>query len=156
MLDNVDRRIITLLQKDGDLSISDLAGGLGMSPPPCWRRVKTLKDKGVLKRRIWKVDPKKIGLNIVILATVKLAAHDVATTSAFREEVEKAPEILECYILLGSIDVLLKIATPSIDYYESFFYERLSQLPAVREVTSSVVLTEIKNTSELPLIGIMP
>lgn len=156
MLDTVDRRIISLLQEDGDLSISELADRLGMTPPPCWRRVKALKEKGVLKRRVWEVDPKKIGLNICIFATVRLAAHDLAATSAFRDEVQKAPEILECYILLGSLDVLLKIAVPSIEYYESFFYERLSQLPAVREVTSSVVMSEIKNTRELPLIGTRP
>jgi Lrp/AsnC family transcriptional regulator len=153
MLDNVDRRIISLLQEDGDLSISQLADRLGMTPPPCWRRVKALKEKGVLKRQIWEVDPKKLGLNICIFATVKLAAHDPAAISAFRDEVRKAPEILECYILLGNIDALLKISTPDIEYYESFFYGRLSQLPAVREVTSSVVMSEIKNTHELPLIG---
>ena len=156
MLDNVDRRIISLLQEDGELSISNLAERLGMTAPPCWRRVKALKDKGVLKRQVWEVDPHKIDLNICIFATVKLAAHDLAATSAFRDEVQKIPEILECYILLGNIDVLLKIMTPNIEYYESFFYERLSQLPAVREVTSSVVMSEVKNTHALPLLGARP
>lgn len=153
MLDAVDKRIISLLQEDGDLSISDLADRLGMTPPPCWRRVKALKESGVLMRQTWKVDPKKIGLNICMFATVKLVAHDHSAVLAFRDEVKKAPEILECYILLGSLDVLLKIVAPSIEYYESFFYERLSQLPAVREVTSSVVMSEIKNTHALPLLG---
>jgi Lrp/AsnC family transcriptional regulator len=156
MLDNVDRRIIGLLQEDGELSISNLADRLGMTAPPCWRRVKALKDKGVLKRQVWEVDPHKVDLNICIFATVKLAAHDLAATSAFRDEIQKTPEILECYILLGNIDVLLKIMTPTIEYYESFFYERLSQLPAVREVTSSVVMSEIKNTHALPLLGARP
>lgn len=153
MLDNIDQRILAILQEDGSLSISELADRLGMTAPPCWRRVKALKDKGVLRRQIWEVDPYKVELNVCIFATVKLAAHDLVATSAFRDEVQKIPEILECYILLGSIDVLLKIMTPSIEYYESFFYERLSRLPAVREVTSSVMMSEVKNTRALPLLG---
>jgi len=156
MLDDTDLRIVRLLQQDGDLSISDLADRLGMTPPPCWRRVKALKEEGVLKRKLWEVDPHKINLHVCVFATVKLAAHDFAATSAFREEVQKFPEILECYVLLGSIDVLMKIMTPSIEYYETFFYRHLSQLPAVREVTSSVVLTEVKKIRALPLLGEEP
>jgi Lrp/AsnC family transcriptional regulator len=156
MLDSTDLRIISLLQQDGDLSISNLADLLGMTAPPCWRRVKALKEKGVLKRKLWEVDPHKINLHVCIFATVKLAAHDLAATTAFQEEVQKFPEILECYILLGSIDVLLKIMTPSIEYYETFFYEHLSQLPAVREVTSSVVMSEVKKMHALPLLGDKP
>lgn len=156
MLDKTDLRIISLLQEDGDLSISNLADLLGMTAPPCWRRVKALKDKGVLKRKVWEVDPHEIDLHVCIFATVKLAAHDLSATSAFRDEVQKIPEILECYILLGGIDVLLKVMTPDIEYYETFFYERLSQLPAVREVTSSVVMSEVKKMHALPLLGARP
>lgn len=123
-----------------------------MSPPPCWRRVKALRDSGVLKGQYWEVDPAKIGLDLVVFATVKLTAHDLGATSAFRDNVRSIPEVLECYVLLGGIDVLLKIAVPSIGYYEAFFYEKLSQLPAVREVTSSVVMSEVKKTRALPLL----
>jgi len=150
-LDATDRRIVSLLQEDGGLSIADLADRLGMTPPPCWRRVKALKEQGVLKRQIWVVDPAALDLDLEIFATVKLVAHDPAATSAFRQKVQEIPEILECYILLGGIDVLLKIIVPDIGYYEKFFYETLSQLPAVGEVTSSVVMSEVKRTASLPL-----
>lgn len=150
-LDAIDRRIISLLQEDGGLSIAELADKLGMTPPPCWRRVRALKEKGVLRRQTWLVDPAALGLAIEIFATVKLVAHDPQATSAFRQQVQEIPEILECYILLGGIDVLLKVIVPDIGYYEKFFYETLSQLPAVGEVTSSVVMSEVKRTSSLPL-----
>lgn len=150
-LDVTDRRIIALLQEDGSLSIAELADRLGMTPPPCWRRVRALKERGVLQRQTWLVDPAALGLTIEIFATVKLVAHDPQATSAFRQKVQEIPEILECYILLGGIDVLLKVIVPDIGYYEKFFYETLSQLPAVGEVTSSVVMSEVKRTSCLPL-----
>lgn len=151
MIDVIDAKIIQMLQEDGSLSIAQLADRLGMTPPPCWRRVKALKDRGVLTRQVWQVNPQSVSLDVAIYATVRLSAHDASATSAFREEIRNLPEITECYILLGGIDVLLRIVVPSISYYESFFYERLSQLPAVREVTSSVVMSEIKRTMALPI-----
>lgn len=150
-LDRIDRRIIELLQEDGGLSVTQLADRLGMTPPPCWRRIKALKDQGILKRQAWLVDPAKLDLNLQVYATVKLVAHDPGATTAFRERVRGIPEILECYILLGGIDVLLKIIVPDIAYYETFFYETLSQLPGTREVTSSVVMSEVKHSLALPV-----
>jgi Lrp/AsnC family transcriptional regulator len=148
-LDAIDRKILTLLQADGALSVADLADRLGMTAPPCWRRVRRLKDAGVLQRQVWLVDPEAIGLNMVVYATVKLASHEL--TDAFRERVKEWPEILECYILLGTVDVLLRIVVKDIKYYEEFFFKRLSQLPGVREVNSSVVVTEVKRTFGLPV-----
>lgn len=151
MIDVIDAKILEALQEDGSLSVAQLADRLGMTPPPCWRRVKALKDRGVLARQVWQVNPESLSLNITIYATVRLAAHDAAATSAFRAEVGRFPEITECYVLLGGIDVLMRVVVPDIAYYETFFYERLSQLPAVREVTSSVVMSEVKRTTALPV-----
>ncbi|AXB78866.1 Lrp/AsnC family transcriptional regulator [Novosphingobium sp. P6W] len=150
-LDLIDRRIISALQEDGALSIADLAERLGMTPPPCWRRVRRLKDAGVLTGQVWLVDPEAVGLEVTIYATVKLAGHDARATAAFREEVKDHPEILECYILLGSVDALLKIIVPDVKYFEKFLYNKLSQMPGVRELHSSVILTEVKKTNRLPL-----
>jgi Lrp/AsnC family transcriptional regulator len=150
-LDLIDRSIVRFLQEDGSLSVAELAERLNMTPPPCWRRVRRLKDSGVLKKQVWVVDREAAGLQVTIFATVRLAAHDAGATAAFQEQVKQLPEVLECYILLGSVDTILKIVARDIKYYEQFFYKRLSQLPGVREVTSSVVMTEVKNTSQLPL-----
>lgn len=150
-LDLVDRRILTALQEDGSLSVAELADKLGMTPPPCWRRIRRLKEAGVLTQQAWLVNPEAVGLNVLIYATVKLAAHDAKATRAFRDKIKNLPEVLECYILLGGIDVLLKIVAKDIKSYEDFFYNKLSQLPSVREVTSSVAMTSVKNTWVLPI-----
>jgi Lrp/AsnC family transcriptional regulator len=151
-LDAIDHKILTLLQQDGSLSIADVADQLGMSVPPCWRRIKRLKNLGVLQRQIWIADPIALGLGTTIFATVKLATHDVAATSAFRKEVGALAEVMECHILLGTIDALLKIVVPDIKYYESLFYDRLCQLPGVREINSSVSMSEVKKSYSLPSI----
>lgn len=155
-LDRIDGLILERLQSNASLSIAELADELGMTSPPCWRRVKRLKEAGVLVRQTWRLDAALLGLNVTIMASIKLAAHDSDATAAFRKQVQDLPEVLECYVLLGSIDVLAKIVVPDMRYYEDFFYNRLSQLPSVREVTSSVVMTEVKNSSVLPLWLVRP
>lgn len=150
-LDRIDKLILTALQADASLSVASLADQLGMTVPPCWRRVRRLREEGYLKRQVWLADPAKLDLGVVIYASVKLATHDLAATTAFREKVAQIPEVMECYILLGGTDALLKIRVASVTSYENLFYERLSQLPAVREVISSVVLSEIKCTTALPV-----
>lgn len=150
-LDDTDRRILSLLQENASLSISELADRLGMTPPPCWRRVRRLKEKKILDKPVWLVDPKAVGLTVTIYAAVKLATHDSKATAAFRTRIQGMPEVLECYILLGSPDALLKIVVPDMNHYEALFYARLSQIPGVREVTSSVVMTEVKRTTRVPV-----
>ena len=151
MMDSTNKRIVEKLQQDAGVSISDLADELGMSPPPCWRRVNSLKEQGVLKKQVWLVAPEEVGVKVFIIANVKLTTHDIEATQRFREEVQKVDEIVECYILLGERDVMLKIALPSIKYYEEMFYQRLSTIPGVREVNSSVVFSEVKHTTRLPI-----
>lgn len=150
-LDRIDRLILDRLQANGELSINELSEQLGMTPPPCWRRVKRLKDLGILVRQTWRLNAELLGLNVTVMASVKLATHDSEATDAFRKEILDLPEVLECYVLLGNVDVLLKIVVPDMRYYEIFFYQKLSQLPSVREVNSSVVMSEVKNTSVLPI-----
>ena len=150
-IDAIDRLILGELQRDGSLSIAELADRIGMTAPPCWRRVRRLRETGILKRQLWELDPTKLGLGLTLYATVKLATHDAEATKAFREHVRDIPDIVECYILLGAIDVMIKIVVPDIHYYENFFYDRLSQIPGVREVNSSVVMSEVKRSTSLPL-----
>ncbi len=133
------------------LSASDIADHLGMTPPPCWRRIKRLRDDGILDRQVWLANPELLGFGVTMYATVKLATHDADATTAFRQAVQTYPEVQECYILLGAIDVLLKVVAKDIQAYEAFFYNHLSQLPGVREVTSSVIMTEVKKTTALPV-----
>ncbi|RMS78669.1 Lrp/AsnC family transcriptional regulator [Pseudomonas savastanoi] len=148
-LDVYDRKILALLQEDASLSSAQIAEQVGLSQSPCWRRIQRLKDEGVIRRQVALLDRKKIGLSTQIFAEVKLNAHG---RSNFTDSIRGFPEVLECYVLMGSVDFLLRIVTPDIEAYERFFFEKLSLVPGIQEVNSTVALSEIKSTTSLPLL----
>lgn len=151
-LDQVDKHILELLQKDARLSSAEIADRVGLTPPPCWRRIKRLREAGYIKRCVNIINPKKLGFNLTIYATIRLTAHGRDNVNSFRECITAYDEVLECFILLGGIDVLLKVVARSIEDYQKFFFEQLSQIPGVQEVNSSVVAEEVKSTTLLPLL----
>lgn len=144
-LDVYDRKILALLQEDASLSSAQIAEQVGLSQSPCWRRIQRLKDEGVIRRQVALLDRKKIGLNTQIFAEVKLNAHGRSNLTEFTDSIRGFPEVLECYVLMGSVDFLLRIVTPDIEAYERFFFEKLSLVPGIQEVNSTVALSEIKS-----------
>lgn len=150
-LDPYEKRILRLLQEDASLSIAEIAEKVGLSASPSWRRIDRLERDGYIKRTVALLDRRKIGLNAQIFAQIKLNAHGRANLDEFSEAIRGFPEVLECYVLMGSVDFLLRIVTPDIEAYEKFFFNRLSQLPGVQEVNSIVALSEIKATTALPI-----
>ena len=151
MLDVYERRILALLQEDASLSTAAIAEKVGLSQSPCWRRIDRLERDGFIKRKVALVDRRKVGLNAHIFAQVKLNAHGRANLDEFTEAIQSFPEVLDCYVLMGPVDFLIRIVTTDIEAYERFFFNRLSQLPGVQEVNSTVALSEIKATTALPL-----
>jgi len=150
-LDRYEKRILTLLQQDASLSTAAIAEKVGLSSSPCWRRIDRLEREGFIKRKVVLVDRKKIGLNAQIFAQIKLNAHGRANLDEFTTAIRAFPEVLECYVLMGSVDFLIRIVATDIEAYERFFFDRLSQLPGVQEVNSTVALSEIKATTALPI-----
>jgi Lrp/AsnC family transcriptional regulator len=150
-LDRYEKRILALLQQDASLSTAAIAEKVGLSSSPCWRRIDRLEREGFIKRKVALVDRRKIGLNAQIFAQIKLNAHGRANLDEFAEAIRAFPEVLECYVLMGSVDFLIRIVATDIEAYERFFFDRLSQLPGVQEVNSTVALSEIKATTELPI-----
>ena len=150
-LDRYEKRILALLQEDASLSTAAIGEKVGLSSSPCWRRIDRLEREGFIKRKVALVDRKKIGLNAQIFAQIKLNAHGRANLDEFAEAIRAFPEVLECYVLMGSVDFLIRIVTTDIEAYERFFFNRLSQLPGVQEVNSTVALSEIKATTALPI-----
>ena len=150
-LDAYDRRILELLQEDASLSSAQIAERVGLSQSPCWRRIQRLKEEGVIRGQVTLLDRKKVGLNTQIFAEVKLNAHGRSNFTEFTDAIRGVPEVLECYVLMGSVDFLLRIVTPDIEAYERFFFEKLSNVPGIQEVNSIVALSEIKSTTSLPL-----
>ena len=150
-IDNLDRKILRLLQTNAGLSAATIGEKVGLSQSPCWRRIQRFKDAGLIKEQGMVFDRKKLGFDTMVFAHVKLTAHGRSKVAEFGETIRQFPEVMECHLLLGHVDFLLRIVTPDLEAYERFFFERLSQLPDVQEVTSSIALTEVKYTTELPI-----
>ncbi|WIF67354.1 Lrp/AsnC family transcriptional regulator [Metapseudomonas otitidis] len=152
-MDAYDRRILDLLQEDAGLSTAEIAERVGLSQSPCWRRIQRLKEEGVIRRQVTLLDRRKIGLNAQIFAQVKLNAHGRSNLTEFAEAMRGFPEVLECHVLMGAVDFMLRIVTRDIEAYERFFFEKLSMVPGIQEVNSIVALSEIKSTTCLPVEG---
>jgi Lrp/AsnC family transcriptional regulator len=151
-LDSFERKILALLQEDATLSTTELAERVGLSQSPCWRRVQRLRDEGYIRREVALLDARKVGLNAQIFAQVKLNAHGRQHLEEFADAIRGFPEVLECFVLLGTVDFLLRIVAEDIHAYERFFFEKLSRVAGIQEVNSVVALSEIKSTTALPLL----
>ncbi len=150
-LDHIDRRILEILQTEPGVNATTIGERIGLSQSACWRRIQSLREQGVIKEQTVRLDRERVGLATMVFAHVKLTSHGRSNLTAFADAVEQFPEVLDCYVLLGNFDYLLRIVTEDIKAYERFFFEKLSQLPGIQEVNSSIVLSETKHTSVLPL-----
>ena len=150
-LDAADRRILAVLQEDASLSVAALADRVGLSTSPCWRRVQRLRDEGVIRAQVALIDRRRVGLNTQIFAQVRLTAQGREGIDEFADRIRSFPEVLECYVMMGSTDFLLRIVTTSVEAYETFFFEKLSRVSGIREISSMVALSDIKATTALPL-----
>jgi Lrp/AsnC family transcriptional regulator len=150
-LDEAERRILRVLQDDASLPTAAIAERVGLSPSPCWRRIDRLERDGVIRRRVALLDRRKVGLNAHIFAQVKLNAHGRAHLDEFADAIRGFPEVLECYVLMGPVDFMMRVVARDIEAYENFFFNKLSRLPGVQEVVSTVALSEIKSTTVLPV-----
>lgn len=151
-LDPFERKIVHVLQQDAALTTAEIAGLVGLSVSPCWRRIDRLTRAGILRGRIALVDRRKLGFHAHIFAQVRLNAHGRAHLDDFAEAIRGFPEVLDAYVMMGTMDFLLRIVTRDIDAYERFFLERLSRLAGVQEIHSTVALSEIKATTVLPIV----
>jgi len=153
-LDQLDWKILDVLQRQGDISAAEVGEAVGLSQSPCWRRIQRLEQAGLIKRRVALLDRRELGLNLLIFAHVKLEAHGGNSMDAFRTAISDIPEVQECYVLMGQVDFLLRIVARDVEAYESLFFERLSRLPGVREINSMMAVSTVKETTELPLAGL--
>ena len=150
-LDGTDRKILGLLQQDASLSSQQNAERVKLSQSPCWRRINRLEQAGLLARKVSVLDREKLGMDVVVFATVNLSAHGREHLSTFEAEVAVFSEVLECYTMTGAWDYMLKIVTKDIRHYERFIRDQLMRLPGIGEIHSHIAVTEIKNSTELPL-----
>ena len=150
-LDQTDRRILDVLQADGTLSAAEVAAKVNVTATTCWRRITRLETAGVIKKRVALLDRDAVGLSVMLFAHVKLSTQGRDALAKFDQAIRKHPEVLECYTLMGEWDFLLRIVAKDIKAYETFFLDHLSRIPLVQSVHSSMVLTVVKEVTELPL-----
>ena len=150
-IDRTDRRILDALQKDGSLSAAQLAEQCNLTTTTAWRRLQRLESEGAIKGRVAVLDRRKLGLNVVVFVEVKLAATGRDALATFERAVQKHPEVLDCYTIMGEKDFLLRVVVPSIEDYEAFFLDHLSRIPGVQSFHSIIALSVIKESTALPL-----
>src|SRR6187402_142703 len=144
-LDESDRKILGLMQQDASRSTAEIADLVGLSQAPCWRRLQRLKEAGYIRRQVALLDRRKIGLNAQIFAQVKLTATGRSNLEDFTQAIREFPEVLDCFVLMGTVDFMLRIVARDIEAYERFFFDKLSRVPGVQEINSMVALSEIKS-----------
>ena len=149
--DNIDIKIISESQNNGDISNLDLAARVGLSPSPCFRRVKRLQMAGVLKKKVTLVDAQKIGLDVSVFVQVTLERQIEENLSFFENEIEKCREVVECYLMTGEADYLLRVVVPDLQAYEFFLKNSLTRFPGVLNIKSSFALNQVKYSTALPL-----
>jgi Lrp/AsnC family leucine-responsive transcriptional regulator len=152
VLDRVDRRILDALQADARISNQELAKKVGLSPAPCWRRLRRLEDEGFISGYATLLNGSAIGLPILAYALVTLDNHHADTVKQFDRLIQDRPEVLECHSMSGPNDYLLRIVAASMEAYEHFLSTQVLQLAAVRSVNTSFVLRTKKSTTRLPVL----
>ncbi len=151
-LDRIDRHILSILQENARISVTDLAERVGLSPTPCGRRLKQLEDSGLIERQVALLDQRKAGLPMTVLVQVSLEAQTQEKLQAFEQEISLLPEIMECYLITGSAaDYVLKIVVPDLDSYQQLLLNKLTSLSGVRSVISNFVLRQPVKKTALPL-----
>ena len=150
-LDARDIQILELLQRDAALTSADIAKQLHLSQSPCWRRINRIEQAGLIQRRVALLDRERLGMEVVVFATISLSAHGRTQLQEFEQAIACHPEVVECYTMTGAWDYMLKIVVRDVRHYERFIREHLLAMPAIREMHSHIAVTEIKNSTELPL-----
>lgn len=150
-LDKYDKQIIELLQQDSSISNVDLAKKIGLAPSSCLLRVKSLKETGLLKQFTVFVDERQLGFDITCFAQVTIQPLNRETASVFIDEINKIPEIVECYTITGNAAFLLKIVSKNFQYYRDIVYDEILSIPYVSNIDTSIVVGTEKKTNAIPL-----
>lgn len=150
-LDELDKRIIRELQRDGRIQNNELAKKVGLSPSPCLRRVKLLEEAGVISRYVAVIDQAKVGLRLSMFARVWLTAQDSETIDLFIDAMRQLPEVVECYIMLGESDALLRVVVADLDDYRRFQSKHLTRKNGIQNVKTDVPSETVKQTFSLPI-----
>ncbi|OQS38112.1 winged helix-turn-helix transcriptional regulator [Chromobacterium haemolyticum] len=150
-LDKTDLKILRLLQKNGRISMTELSEKVGLSTTPCTERVRRMERDGIIEGYYARLNPHAMGAALLVFVEIKLEAKSGNIFDAFRREIMRIPEILECHLVSGEFDYLIKARIPDMSMYRKLLGDILLQLPSAKESKSYVVMEEVKETLLLPL-----
>lgn len=149
-LDDVDRKILGLLQQDATLSLDDIAGRVGASKTPIWNRIRKLRDAGVIRAEVALLDPEALGLEACFFVLIRTSEHDPDWAKRFLTAVRARPEVLEAHRLAGDIDYILKVQVRNARAYDRFYQSLIEQVK-IHNVTALLSMEELKITTALPI-----
>lgn len=149
-LDTASLRILDALQQDAELSNAELAERVNLSASPCWRRVADMRERGVIRGSVALVDPVKLGLLVNVFVHVTLEKQDKASLRTFTDAIKDRPEVMECYLMTGAEDFMLRVVVEDLLRYQELVMNVLTQIPGVANIRSSFALDQVKYTTALP------
>jgi Lrp/AsnC family leucine-responsive transcriptional regulator len=150
-LDAIDRKILENLQQDGRISLADLSAKVGLSASPCLRRVRLMEKAGIISRYVAVLDQQAVGLPVSVFVSLKLESQREQTLNRFGKLVARWPEVLECYLMTGPRDYLLRVVVEDLAAYERFLKQKLTRVEGIASIESSFALEQVKYTNVLPL-----
>lgn len=149
-MDDIDKKILGILQEDTTLPVAEIARRVGLSTTPCWRRIQKLEEASVIRARVALLDSEKLNAGVTVFVSIKTDKHDANWYQTFSRVVRAFPEVVEFYRMSGDIDYLLRVVVPDIQAYDRF-YQRLIAQVELYDVSSSFSMEQIKYTTALPL-----
>ncbi|RJL16545.1 Lrp/AsnC family transcriptional regulator [Paracoccus siganidrum] len=149
-LDEVDRKILSLLQEDASLSLDQIAERVGASKTPVWNRIRKLRDAGVIRRQVAILDPEALGLEACFFVLIRTSEHDKDWAARFLKALRERPEVVEAHRLAGDIDYILKVQVRNARAYDRFYQSLIGEVK-IHNVTALLSMEEIKSSSALPI-----
>ena len=149
-IDDIDRRILTELQRAADLPLDQLGERVGLSRNACWRRVKAMEAAGIIRRRVALLDAEKLGFGLTVFMQIKAATHDADWLERFARATKTMPEVQAVYRMTGELDYLIRARVADMKGYDRLYQRLVAKVP-MGDVSASFVMEEIKETTELPL-----
>ena len=149
-MDDMDRKILRVLQLDSSLSASDVARQVGLSASPCWKRINRMQNEGIIKRRVAVLDADRLGFGLTVFVSIRTGEHSSSWLKEFSKQVTAMPEVMEFHRMAGEVDYLLKVVVEDMKVFDEF-YKRLIDLTALSDVTSRFSMETIKDMTPLPI-----
>jgi DNA-binding Lrp family transcriptional regulator len=150
-LDEIDYKILSTLQEEARISNVDLADKVGLSPAPCLRRVQGLEKRGVIRKYVTLLDPQAVDRGVAVFVQISLDLQVEGRLEAFEQAIMRRPEVVECYLMTGDADYLLRVVVPDVAAYERFLKDSLTRVEGVAGIKSSFALRQVKYSTALPL-----